>query len=119
MAVYYQNNKDKYVKKDKSKSREAVRRHYRNHAEEYKARAVFRKAAKICATPEWLTEADKKEMIETYKRAKTLSADGVCRHVDHIIPLLGENVCGLHVPWNLQILTEEENLSKGNRIVQQ
>lgn len=65
------------------------------------------------ATPNWLTELDALFIKEIYSLAVLRSAAlGVEYQVDHIIPLHGKNVCGLHVPANLQLLTATENLKK-------
>lgn len=58
------------------------------------------------ATPKWV---NKKDIINFYKNCPP----GM--HVDHIIPLNGVNVSGLHVPWNLQYLTAKENIKKSNK----
>lgn len=94
--VYYQLNKDKFLE-----------------------RYARRRASKLNATPSWLTKEQRKEMKYIYslaKDCKTLTGEEY--HVDHIVPLQGENVCGLHVPWNLQILPSDLNLSKANKHVE-
>lgn len=60
--------------------------------------------------------ADRSKVRAFYAEAKRLTeATGVPHHVDHIIPLLGEFVCGLHVHTNLQVLPGPDNIRKGNR----
>lgn len=72
-----------------------------------------RQATKLRATPAWV---DRGELRAIYQQAVAAERhDGIKRHVDHIVPLQGKNVCGLHVPWNLQVLTEAENCAKGNK----
>ena len=68
------------------------------------------KAAKIQAIPLWLSKGQLEEIKNIYHECPK----GF--HVDHIIPLQGNNVCGLHVPWNLQYLSSIDNMKKGNRI---
>lgn len=74
---------------------------------------VRRKRGKSIATPPW---ADIKKMRAIYKIAQTLSAStGVEYHVDHIVPLTSDIVCGLHNEFNLQVLPAVDNLKKHNR----
>lgn len=42
---------------------------------------------------------------------------GIKYHVDHVVPLCGTNVCGLHVPWNMRVITSVENQTKNNKLV--
>lgn len=74
--------------------------------------ALRRKAVKR-ATPAW---ADMDAIQAVYEEAAARRAAGERVHVDHIVPLQAETACGLHVHWNLQIIPEYENLSKGNKM---
>lgn len=68
------------------------------------------------ATPPWLTQKQKSEIRQLYQIAITMTqTTGEQYVVDHIVPLRGESVCGLHVPWNLRVITREENLIKSNK----
>ena len=70
------------------------------------------------ATPPWLTRKQKSEIRQLYQIAITMTqTTGEQYVVDHIVPLRGESVCGLHVPWNLRVITQDENLKKSNKHV--
>lgn len=74
-----------------------------------------RNAAKCNATPAWLTSEHKREIAAMYATAAIRTAmDGIPYEVDHIAPLRGKLVCGLHAPWNLRVITAAENRKKSN-----
>lgn len=103
------------------RSREVVRRSYKKlYYENYlaaRARLGTLEKRRRAATPRWLSAIQRAQMREMYDVAKAHECQtGLKHHVDHIYPLNGDNSCGLHVPWNLQVLIAAENISKKNKI---
>lgn len=75
-----------------------------------------RRSAKLNRTPSWLTDKDFQYINYLYKFARNISDYlGKEYHIDHIIPLQGRLVSGLHVPSNLQMIPATINLQKGNK----
>lgn len=118
---YYESNKVAVIARASARPAEEKKRHKTKHKAEnpeyYKALTSFRRKRNQQATPKWLTQAQKQEIRSLYMIAQTTTnITGVRYVVDHIIPLINDAVCGLHVPWNLQVMTQEENLAKSNKI---
>lgn len=113
MMTWAQSNKEEarnragaWRARNLEKARGQARERTRKNPGPGRANAAARRAHKIRATPSW---ADQKKIYAFYESCP----EGY--HVDHVVPLRGRNVCGLHVIDNLQYLPAAENLSKGNR----
>jgi len=98
-------DKELYAKNsDRIKSR--VGDYQKNNRDKCNAIAAKYKATQLMATPAWL---ERKKVRKVYKKAKELNM-----HVDHVVPLQNDSVCGLHCWHNLQLLDASLNCSKGN-----
>ncbi|MEZ5935346.1 MAG: hypothetical protein R3F54_26170, partial [Alphaproteobacteria bacterium] len=107
----------RWREENRDRAREASLRWARENPEKATARSQRRRARKLRAMPDWLSPEQRDEIEAVYAEARRLTEEtGVEHHVDHIVPLKGRNVRGLHVPWNLKVVTAEENLRKGNRL---
>jgi 5-methylcytosine-specific restriction endonuclease McrA len=119
---WYQANRDAVI--DRAKTRPAKKlREYRNVWKEnnilqVRADTKARRRKHREATPPWLTRKQKTEIRQLYQIAITMTkTTGEQYVVDHIVPLRSSDVCGLHVPWNLRVITQEENLKKSNKLL--
>lgn len=118
---WYQDNRDQVIAAASTRPAH-VKREYQTAWKErnlvwVRADTKARRRKHREATPPWLSRHHKAQTRELYKVAITMSkTTGEQYVVDHIYPLRSEVVCGLHVPWNLRVITQAENLEKSNTL---
>ena len=106
--VFFQNNPDK--------RKEYSKKYLENNRAKIAAKLKKRYAAKLSRTPAWLCKEDAWLIEQAYGLAQLRSQlFGFQWHVDHVIPLQGKLVSGLHVPHNLQVIPAWDNRSKSNK----
>lgn len=120
---YYEKNKEAVKARANARSKDEVSQYKRKYKEAnpelYKALTSVRKRRHRDATPKWITTGHKLAMRQLYLQAMELTKlTGERYVVDHIVPLISDVVCGLHVPWNLRVITQDENLRKSNKLNQ-
>jgi hypothetical protein len=108
---------------DRARTRPAhVKRQYQDawkqrNIDKVRADTKSRRRKHRLATPHWLTTKQKAEIRELYRIAIHMTKiTGEQYVVDHIYPLRCDTSCGLHVPWNLRVITQAENLKKSNSV---
>lgn len=117
---HYYMNQEAFIEKHKAynkanpdKCRKATRTYYRKNKELYREADARRRGRKLQAT---LGLDLRHEFRAIYKEASRISKEtGIPHDVDHIVPLQNPRVCGLHVPWNLQIIPASANRAKSNK----
>ena len=137
---WYKENKESVLSKQKQyginnscvRNAKRKQRYQENKQHELKINEKWRKANKALVTfhsvkyrttkkhrtPLWLTSQQLNQIATEYELAAWCTkVTGIKYHVDHIVPLQGKTVSGLHVPWNLQVIPASDNQKKSNRFI--
>ena len=119
---YYERNKEAVIARAAARPKEERSKHREKYKiqnpELYKSLTSVRKRRHKNAAPSWVTKEQKLMMRQLYLEAMRLTKlTGERYVVDHIVPLINPTVCGLHVPWNLRVITQAENLKKSNKLI--
>jgi len=109
-------NTKEWNSKNKERLYKNIRAWQQRNPERMNAIGANARASRLQRTPSWLSEDELWMIEEAYILAKMREdATGIKWHVDHIVPLKGKTVSGLHVPWNLQVIPATDNIKKGNK----
>ena len=110
------NNKKRYTDEQLLERQRIRKAKYRSkNKDKINAYKAKHHAEKLNRTPVWLRSVDLKHIEEIYNIARRLTEEtGTLYHVDHIIPLRGKIVSGLHVPTNLRVIKAADNIKKNN-----
>lgn len=102
----------KYRERNSGRVKQTMSEYYQNNKDRFYESAAKRDFVVSRATPPWADLSKIRKLVR--ERERITAETGIPHHLDHIVPLQGENVSGLHCEDNLQIITARENLSKGN-----
>jgi len=113
-----QESRAKYRDENRSKHNSYNRAWFAENPDKRAAYEGKRRASLLQRTPQWLTDEDQWIIEQAYELAKIrTSCFGFDWHVDHVIPLQGKKVSGLHVPANLQVIPGSENCRKNAKFL--